>query len=396
MIAMLAAPFAIAAICFLLYRIFKYIEVTEPKLKAFYCILAGVILLAGPVIILIAFLMPLGTLKRVLTLIGNYYLGVFLFLFFSLIVCDIVRFIVHLIRKDKYNLKRAKRATVWVVIIFTLSASISGIMHAHDLQIVEYNININKESKLDSLDVVLLADLHLGYNVGITEMTDMVNKVNEINPDVIMIAGDFFTNEFEAIDEPEYMAELLSSMKSKYGTYIVLGNHDIEEKIFCGFTFNLTDEKKSKISIGEEMEQFLKDCNFNLLYDESVLIDDAFYIYGRPDKKKVNYGNVTRVAAEDITKGLDRSLPIICLDHEPVEQKELAAAGVDMTLSGHTHAGQVWPGTILSYITSPNYWGLKYFDGMADIVTSGVGLFGPDMRLGTDAEIVNIKVTFGK
>ena len=118
------------------------------------------------------------------------------------------------------------------------------------------------------------------------------------------------------------------------------------------------------------------------------------YIYGRPDGGKINFGNKERIAASDITKNLDKTKTIICVDHEPGELKELANAGVDIDLSGHTHNGQIWPGTLTIKLFWDNAYGLKKIDNMTSIVTSGVGLFGLNMRTGCFPEIVNINLKF--
>ena len=86
--------------------------------------------------------------------------------------------------------------------------------------------------------------------------------------------------------------------------------------------------------------------------------------------------------------------PVIVLDHEPNELKELAAAGVDIALCGHTHDGQIFPGNVILSLICDNSYGYKRFGNMESIVTSGVGLFGPFMRVGTISEICRIKVVF--
>ena len=77
---------------------------------------------------------------------------------------------------------------------------------------------------------------------------------------------------------------------------------------------------------------------------------------------------------------------------EPHDQKKLSAAGVDVDLNGHTHAGQLFPGNIIINFFWDIAYGYKNFDGMHNIVTSGVGLFGPNMRTFTKAEIAQVKI----
>ena len=82
------------------------------------------------------------------------------------------------------------------------------------------------------------------------------------------------------------------------------------------------------------------------------------------------------------------------LDHEPRELQELADAGVDLDLCGHTHNGQVFPGNLLIRLFWENACGYMQKDGMHNIVTSGVGLFGPNMRVATVPEICIVNVNF--
>ena len=238
--------------------------------------------------------------------------------------------------------------------------------------------------------MVLAADLHLGYNVGVWHMKQMVEQINAQRPDVVVIAGDIFDNEYEALDDPEKLQEILSSIDSTYGVYACYGNHDIDEKILAGFTFEQKGKKQSDI----RMDKFLKKCNIKLLRDEAVLIEDAFYLYGRPDYERPGRGIEKRKTPEEITEELDKSKPILVLDHEPRELQELAEAGVDLDLCGHTHDGQMFPGNLITSLSWENSCGYLKKGEMHNIVTSGVGVFGPNMRVGTKSEICGVEVRF--
>lgn len=134
---------------------------------------------------------------------------------------------------------------------------------------------------LDSLQVVLAADLHIGYNTGCGRMRTMVEEINVLQPDLVVLAGDIFDNEYEALDNPEELAAILGSIQSRYGVYACYGNHDVSEKILAGFTFPQEGEKASD----PRMDQLLEEAGITLLRDETVLIDDAFYLCGRADSK---------------------------------------------------------------------------------------------------------------
>ena len=390
---MLALAFAIPAYILLIFIFYKQVRYINKYFRGSKLLIAlsAIYLLISPLSIPAAFFSPRGTLlRRILSNIGNYWMVFNLHFVLAMGVCFLIRLIVKLVKKDKYNLRLAQKITNVAVVSFTILMSVYGIVNAQNLKVTTYDVTVDKSSKQDELNVVLIADLHLGYSVGVKQMERMVNKINELQPDVVVVAGDIFDNEFSAIYNPVRLAEILRGINSKYGVYAVYGNHDIEEDILCGFTFS--DDDVTQVTSIKEMDDFIENCGFTFLYDEAILINDDFYIYGRPDEERPNFGNDSRLEAEKITEGLDLSKLIICVDHEPHDQKELSAAGVDVDLNGHTHAGQLFPGNIIINFFWDIAYGYKNFDGMHNIVTSGVGLFGPNMRTFTKAEIAQVKI----
>ena len=220
----------------------------------------------------------------------------------------------------------------------------------------------------------------------------MVELVNAAEPDVILIAGDFFDNEYIALEDADRLTEVLGGLESKYGTYAVYGNHDVEEPILGGFTFKSANKESS-----DEMDAFVEACGITLLRDEYIMLEDEIYIYGRPDYERPGKGITERKDVYEIASELDLTKPVIVLDHEPRELHEAAEAGFDLFLNGHTHDGQIFPLNLTSrYITWENSAGYLKIGNMHNIVTSGVGLFGPNMRVGTKAEICVIDVSFGE
>lgn len=230
----------------------------------------------------------------------------------------------------------------------------------------------------------------MGYNIGCEHIQKMVEKINAQEPDLVVFAGDIFDNEYEALEDPKKLIEILQGIKSKYGVYACYGNHDIKEKILAGFTFGGSQKKESDI----RMDEFLKEAGITLLRDESVLIGDSVYLYGRPDRQRPGRDIKTRKTPEEITAGMDLSKPVFVIDHQPKELQELADAGVDLDLCGHTHDGQVWPGNLTIRLMWENACGYLKKGDMHNIVTSGVGIFGPNMRVGTIAEICSVTVKF--
>ncbi|MEF9940819.1 MAG: metallophosphoesterase [Lachnospiraceae bacterium] len=345
--------------------------------------------------ILIAFLLPTSPFQRWLKHLSNIWFGTFAYIILTIIIVDLVRIILkHLkcIDQEKLASRTVFVTTGTVCIAIIAGLSIYGTLNARNIRTTNYEIDVAKPCiATQSLRVVLVADFHLGYSIGSYHMQQMVDKINGMNADVVCIAGDIFDNEYEALESPEHLSQILRTLKSKYGVFACYGNHDISEKILAGFTFsNKSKKKQSDI----RMDQFLQNSNIQLLRDDVVLIDDAFYIIGRPDYERPGRGITQRKSPSKLLTGIDKSKPIIVLDHEPRELQELADAGVDVDLAGHTHDGQMFPGTITIHFFWENPYGYLKKDKMHNIVTSGIGVFGPNMRVDSKSEICQITMNF--
>ena len=350
---------------------------------------------------LTGFLLPAGPWQRFFKSIGNYWLGVLLYTVLALVCMEFIRLIRKRIRKKRRIISEenepgreaGRRRTVMAgmaAVLLIAAVSVWGVVNAGTIHTSEYKVAVDKEGgNLKDLKVVLTADLHLGYNIGCGQMEEMVRKINAQNPDLVVIAGDIFDNEYEALDDPDRLISILRDIHSKYGVYACYGNHDIQEKILAGFTFGGKDGKKES---DPRMDAFLEKAGITLLQDKGELIDDSFYLFGRADAGKPGRGIDIRMSPEEITAGMDKSRPILVIDHEPKELKELADAGVDVDLGGHTHDGQMFPGNIVMKFLWENPCGYLQKGQMHSIVTSGAGLFGPNMRVGTRAEICVVDI----
>lgn len=343
---------------------------------------------------LIAFILPHNPIQRGIAKLSNYWFGTFLYILLTILVLDFLHIIIKHSSFLMQRLPDPQKVFLFVgsfCIIFVISITLYGAYCARTIKTTSYRIDIASETiKNESLKIVLIADLHMGQSIGHRHVEQMVEKINQLQPDLVCIAGDIFDNDFESLDSPEKITKTLSSIQSTYGVYACYGNHDYEEEILAGFTFS-SDEN---VYIGEKMENLLKDANIHTLSDESVLINDQFYLIGRKDYSAKSKSNEIRLTAEELTKDLDPSKPIFVMDHQPKELDELASAGVDLDLCGHTHDGQIFPGNIITELMWENSYGYLQKGKMHNIVTSGVGVFGPYMRIGTKSEIVEIQVDF--
>lgn len=353
MLAVYLSPIYIIANSYLLIRLHRWLGTCNPLFrKTGICVaisLAYVFLVAS---LLIAFFLPIGPARRIMKLISNYWLGILLYLILAVLMADAICFLLFLITKRRLKCRTAAAGGICAVVVLVLSAW--GAYNARIIQVTPYEITVNKDGgRLENLNVVLAADLHLGYNIGTAHMMQMVDKINEQNADLVVFAGDIFDNEYEALDDPEELIAVLQKIQSKHGVYACYGNHDVEEKILAGFTFGGNKKKESSI----QMDEFLERAGIHLLQDEAVLIDDSFYLYGRPDAQRPGRGINMRKTAAELMGELDTEKPVIVIDHEPKELQELADAGVDIDLCGHTHDGQMFPANLITALMWENSYG---------------------------------------
>lgn len=344
--------------------------------------------------VIISFLLPVSPVQRVLKQISNYWLGTLVYIFLVVLFADLGRIILKKtkwISNEKLSSRRTFVVTGGVCIVFIIAVSIYGILNARYIRTTPYEVKIEKDGgKLEELKIALVADLHLGYSIGDDHMEQMVKKINKMDADIVLIAGDIFDNDYDALYHPNYLIKKLREIKSKYGVYVCYGNHDIQEKILVGFGFPSGEKKKSDL----RMDKFLEKANIKLLKDEAVLIDNSFYLVSRPDYKYPGRDIEKRKTPDEVTADLDKTKPILVMEHEPKEIEELAKAGADMQLSGHTHDGQIWPGTWLIKCFWQNPYGYMKEGNLHSIVTSGVGIYGPAMRVDSKSEICEIHVSF--
>lgn len=386
MLAVILAPFYLALNYYLYKRSLTWLTVCihmihPNKIRFIYRILYWVTGFS----LLIAFLLPQSRLQRIFKILSNYWIGIFFCAVFLAAAGDLIG--LFYTKKDQSIFAAAGIMILTAVLVFTVYGSI----HARHIYKTSYQVTINKTCPgRKQLKVVLIADLHLGYNSGLSQVRRVVEKTNEGKPDLVCIAGDIFDNEYRAVKDPHKIERELAKIQSTYGTYACWGNHDINEKILGGFTFGT----KKHSSDDKQMRGFLTRSNVKVLDDKTVLVGQSFYLAGRKDPSKARKMGSGRKDPGELLEGCDLSKPVIVMDHEPKELKELSGEGADLDLSGHTHDGQIFPGNVLTSLMWENSCGYKKIGTMSSVVTSGAGVWGPPMRVGTKSEVCEITVRF--
>ncbi|MCD7936246.1 MAG: metallophosphoesterase [Tannerellaceae bacterium] len=232
------------------------------------------------------------------------------------------------------------------------------------------NIVINKSSTgYQPLKVVGISDVHLGYATNKQQLGKYVEMIMKEQPDLIVIAGDLIDNSVAPV-RFQRMDEELSRLSAPLGIYMVPGNHEY-------------------ISGINEVEDFLRTTPISFLKDSVVMLPGNVQIIGRDDK-----ANPDRSSLQSLMSRVDPDNPVILLDHQPYNLEESVEAGVDLQFSGHTHRGQIWPMNWLTDRIFEVSYGYKQKGNSQFYVSSGLSLWGPPFRIGTQSEMVVFEISF--
>ena len=250
-----------------------------------------------------------------------------------------------------------------------------GNLNKRNIEIRTLDISIPKgESKLDELNIVMASDIHLSPIDGERLLVRIVDKINSINPDIILLAGDIVDDKAKVLEERR-IGESFRRLKSKYGIYSITGNHEFINEV-------------------DSCVRYAEKFGIKFLRDSYELIDSSFYLIGREDTSMPQFTGKPRKSLEEIVKSISTNHPKILLDHTPFKLEQAEQNGMDLQLSGHTHHGQIWPINLITKMIYEISWGYKQKGETHYYVSSGAGTWGPPVRTGSSSEIVNIRVKF--
>lgn len=263
-------------------------------------------------------------------------------------------------------------STVLIVVLFCY-----GSWQAQQIKTISYQVTIDKSAsnRPKTVKAVLISDLHLGYVNDAKKLEKIVTKINQLHPDIVFISGDLFDGNYKALQDTQQMEKQFKRLSSTYGTYLCWGNHD------AGETF-------------EKMKALVKASNITLLEDEMTVVGEELLVVGRKDSSPIGSQDGSRKSIQEQFNKVGNKLPKIILDHQPSNIDEYKHAN-ELILSGHTHQGQIFPFNLVTkaYFTVDYGYYRKNENSPQVIVSSGVGTWGPPMRIGTQSEIVQIDIT---
>jgi predicted MPP superfamily phosphohydrolase len=296
---------------------------------------------------------------------GYYMLsGIWIGLLVNLLLFFAIAWAIWLLGSWSNSLPNEKFLAV-LAIVFALAYSTYGVFNAFNPKITSLDVVIDGLPKeWVGKKIVQISDVHLGHVYRAEHMTNVVEKINAIKPDVVVITGDLFDGTDGNIDS--FLAPI-NNIKAPI--FFVTGNHE---------TYIGIDEAYSAIAKTKIIP--LRDSFQNINGLQFVGIDYPLRGSNRDISKII-----------PAMSGWDQYAPSILLIHEPLQIEQAKKVGIALQLSGHTHKGQLFPfGLITSLLYKGYDYGFKREGSFAIYTSSGLGGWGPPMRTQKGSEIVEI------
>jgi predicted MPP superfamily phosphohydrolase len=261
------------------------------------------------------------------------------------------------------------------ITITTVLLIVVGFINAVNPVVKRYDLSVDKSFSdgYGPMRIVAVSDIHLGSVIRKRSMRHLSEMIKDEKPDLVLFLGDLIDGSIGPVLRGDLLS-YLSLPDLQYGKYAITGNHEY-----------IGDIKKTV--------PYIESKGIRVLKDEVITLSNGVQIIGRLDRS-ANQGFINgRASLDSLLAMTEAARPVILLDHQPYGLSDLAETTVDLQLSGHTHHGQIWP---LTFITSKIFelsHGYAMFGKTHVIVSSGFGIWGPRMRIGTRPEIVVINLT---
>ncbi|MGB2867809.1 MAG: metallophosphoesterase [Bacteroidota bacterium] len=323
--------------------------------------------------------LTLSWLSSTLVWIGSFWLAGFVYFYVIALFIDLLRLLNHIIpffpAFVARDLTQTKLVTGGVVVALVVLVVVLGHLNTLKPRIKLINLEIPKNSRtLKSLNLAVASDIHLGTIISKSRLEHIVSELNALDPDLVLLPGDVVDEDLGPVIRRN-LGEILRTIKSKYGVFAITGNHEY-------------------IGGVEEACKYLGEHGITVLRDDVVTVGDSVVVVGREDRSIRQFTGKARKPLNELMAAVDKSLPILLMDHQPFKLDEAVHNGVDLQLSGHTHHGQLWPFNFISKKIFELSWGYKRKGNTHFYVSCGVGTWGPPVRTGNRPEIINLKIRF--
>ncbi len=314
----------------------------------------------------------------ILNIAGGFWMAFMLYGVIFLFLSDILYLILKasgMLNYENAPLYRKWSYLVTLAIVFILISA--GFINALIPHVKRYEISINKSAgEFENMKIAAVSDIHLGSIIRKRSVKKLSGHLAELQPDLVLLLGDVVDGEIGPVLRGDLL-KYFTCPRCRNGMYAITGNHE-----FIGGAGRTIPYIESK--------------GIRILKDEIVTIEGGIQLAGRLDRDSKRFFGKERMELSELMKKADTARPVILLDHQPFRLEEAEQNGIDLQLSGHTHNGQMWP---LNWITRKIYelsYGYMKKGKTQYIVSSGYGIWGPRIRLGSRSEIVFIDISFRK
>ncbi len=241
----------------------------------------------------------------------------------------------------------------------------------------DYTITTEKPIREEGYRIAFLSDIHYGTVQDPAVLQESIAKINAQQPDIVILGGDI-VEEGTSLEEMQEVFYHLGCLDAPLGIYFVYGNHDRQA------------EGKERTYTDQELTAAIEDNGIIILEDETLLVGGELLLIGRADADWD--GSAPRKELGELIQPGQEELFLVTLDHQPLEAEENASFGVDLMLSGHTHAGQIFPvGYLTEWMGGLNY-GLYQTGSCRSIVSSGFAGWGYGIRTQGQCEYVIVDI----
>ncbi|HSD63618.1 MAG TPA: metallophosphoesterase [Ignavibacteriaceae bacterium] len=320
-----------------------------------------------------------AALYSIMQWIGSFWFAYMLYFILFIVFFDILKllnnYLTYFPSSISINYKQWKFGLFIFVILVTSVIVFTGYINTRIVNIKNLELTLRKgSSPINKLNIVSFADIHLTPMNNEELLSIIIDKANSLNPDIVLIPGDFADEKTEWL-ETNGIGKSFLRLNPKYGVFASTGNHEFIVGI-------------------NNIPKFITDHNIRLLRDENILIDGSFYLAARDDYSKKQFTGEERKPLSLILNNRKEDYPVILMDHTPFKLDEAEKNNIDLQLSGHTHHAQLWPLNFLTGLIYEKDWGYLKKGNTQYYITCGVGTWGPPVRTGSKTEIVNIKIKF--
>jgi predicted MPP superfamily phosphohydrolase len=285
------------------------------------------------------------------------------------LLTDIIRLILFIAKKEVPGINAYMTAEA---VFLCAVLVVFGVLNTRSIHTKHYDLTLNGEG--GRLRAALITDMHIGDLIGASSVAKYVEALNAAKPDIVFMAGDIFDRFSLSAEVSAEIISLLKKIEAPMGVFACLGNHDRD-------TVRITN--------------VLRQAGIYVLQDEVFELRENLFVAGRKDARHAGMTPL-RHSARSLLDGLDGT--VIVLDHQPTDYALLEKAGADLILSGHTHRGQVFPATIITWFlykkAGSAHYGYWKGDTAQGVISSGAGFWGPPVRIGTRREIAVINIHF--